>query len=116
MKYVRDVTEEVTTRKEKEKLEQYFQTVVKNLPGGIAVVRYEKDGNLVPEFLSEGFAAMTGMSLDEAWRIYDRDAMEGVHPEDRAYVKRRMEEYAADEENQCQIIYRLKREAVAMYG
>lgn len=109
VKYVRDVTEEVTTRKEKEKLEQYFQTVVKNLPGGIAVVRYEKDGNLVPEFLSEGFAAMTGMSLDEAWRIYDRDAMEGVHPEDRAYVKRRMEEYAADEENQCQIIYRLKR-------
>lgn len=48
IKYVRDVTEEVRTRREKERLEEYFQTVIKNLPGGIAVVRFEKDGSMVP--------------------------------------------------------------------
>ena len=42
IKFVRDATEEVKMKKEKERLEEYLQTVVKNLPGGIAVVRYEK--------------------------------------------------------------------------
>lgn len=32
VKYVRDTTEEVNTRKEKERLEQYFQTIVKICP------------------------------------------------------------------------------------
>ncbi len=32
--YLRDVTEEVHARQEKERLELYFQTLVKNLPGG----------------------------------------------------------------------------------
>lgn len=44
VKYVRDTTEEVNTRKEKERLEQYFQTIVKNLPGGVAVVAMKKTG------------------------------------------------------------------------
>lgn len=35
IQYVRDVTEEVETQKEKKRLEQYFQTMVKNLPGGV---------------------------------------------------------------------------------
>ena len=48
-------------RKEKERLEQYFQTLVRHLPGGVAVVRYEKDGAMIPEFISDGFAAMTEM-------------------------------------------------------
>ena len=67
VKYVRDVTEEVTNRRERERLEQYFQTVLKHLPGGIVVVHYEKDGTLKPEFISEGFADMTDMTLEDAW-------------------------------------------------
>ena len=42
IKFVRDVTQEVEMRKEKERLEQYFQTLVRHLPGGVAVVRYER--------------------------------------------------------------------------
>lgn len=34
IKFVRDVTQEVEMRKEKERLEQYFQTLVRHLPGG----------------------------------------------------------------------------------
>lgn len=109
VKYVRDITKEVEARKEKERLEQYFQTVVKNLPGGVAVVNYKKDGSLVPEYLSDGFAQMTDMSLDEAWRLYKQDAMTGVHPDDIAMVNQKMMEFIKNNENHCEITYRLKK-------
>lgn len=109
VKYVRDVTEEICVQKEKERLEQYFQTVIKNLPGGVAVVRYEKDGSMQPEFLSDGFAAMTGMTMEEAWELYSGDAMAGVHPSDMQHVKEEMDRFVASGENQCEIIYRLKK-------
>lgn len=109
VKYVRDITKEVEARKEKERLEQYFQTVVKNLPGGVAVVNYKKDGSLVPEYLSDGFAEMTDMSLDEAWRLYKQDAMTGVHPDDVEAVNQKMMEFIKNDENHCEITYRLKK-------
>ncbi|MBT9775081.1 PAS domain-containing protein [Clostridium sp. MCC353] len=109
VKSVRDVTEEVLTRKEKERLEQYFQTMVKNMPGGLAVVRYEKDGSMVPEFLSDGFVAMTGMSMEEAWQLYGQDAMTGVHPEDKQSVNDQMNAYIAGGESHCELVYRLKK-------
>lgn len=81
--YVSDVTEEVEMRREKERLDQYFRIIVKNLSGGISVCYYdEKDDRLKPEFLSEGFAAMFGMTLDEAWSLYRNDGGIGVHPDD----------------------------------
>ncbi|MCB7059903.1 hypothetical protein, partial [Eggerthella lenta] len=60
-----------------------------------------------PEFLSDGFAAMTDMEYEEAWELYREDAMYGVHPQDRAYVAGRMEEYAADGSCSREIVYRL---------
>lgn len=108
VKYVRDVTEEVTTRKEKKRLEQYFQTVVKNLPGGVAVVRYGPDGSMTPEYLSDGFAVMTSMTLEEAWALYRQDAMAGVYADDRDHVREQMEAYIASGENHWEIVYRLK--------
>lgn len=107
--YVRDITREMETRREKERLEQYFQTVVRNLPGGIAVVRFEPDGRALPEYLSDGFAALTGMTPEEAWRLYREDAMAGVHPEDREQVGRQMEEYIRSGESRCELTYRLRR-------
>lgn len=109
IKYVRDITEEVRTREEKNRLEQYFQTVVKKLPGGVAVIRYDNDGYMVPEFLSDGFAQMTGMTLDEVWELYSKDAMTGVHPDDKARVKEQMAACVAGGAGSCEIEYRLKR-------
>ena len=109
IQYVRDVTEEVETQKEKKRLEQYFQTMVKNLPGGVAVVCRKKDGTMRPEFLSDGFAAMTGMEYEEAWDLYRDDAMYGVHPQDQPYVAGLMEEYASGGFGSREIVYRLKK-------
>ncbi|MCQ4638545.1 PAS domain-containing protein [Anaerovorax odorimutans] len=109
VKYIREVTEEIKTKQEKERLEQYFQTVVKNLPGGVAVVHYGKDGSMTPEFLSDGFAEMTGMTMDEAWKLYQQDAMSGVHPDDWETVKKKMDEYVTSGDSRCEIVYRLKK-------
>lgn len=48
IKYVRDTTEEVKVKREKERLEKYFETVLKYLPGGVAVVHHELNGSLKP--------------------------------------------------------------------
>ncbi len=109
IKYVRDVTDEVSARKEIERLERYFQTLVKNLPGGVGVISYERDGSMRPEFLSDGFAAMTGMTLEEAWELYRDNAMNGVHPDDRDEVSRRMAAYLESGDSHCEIVYRLKK-------
>lgn len=109
IKFVQDVTDEVCTRKEKERLEQYFQTLVKNIPGGIAVVRFEKDGHLTPEFLSDGFAAMTGMTIDEAWELYAQDATVGVHPDDVDTLNAQISSYISDHKDSCELVYRLKK-------
>lgn len=107
--YVRDISDDVRIRQEKERLEQYFQTLVKNLPGGVSVVRYEKDKSMVPEFLSDGFAELTEMTLEEAWKLYQTDAMAGVHPDDRQFVYDKLSAYIASGESQCEIAYRLKK-------
>lgn len=109
VKFVHDLTEEVQTQKEKMRLEQYFQTVIKHLPGGVSVVHYDRDGKMIPEFISDGFAAMTGMTQEEAWRLYQQDALAGVHPDDLEQLKREMDAFIASGKNSCELTYRLKK-------
>ena len=66
-----------------ERLEQYFQTVVKHLPGGMAVIRHEVGGVAAPEYLSDGFSEMLDMPKEAAWKMYQKNALSGVHPDDR---------------------------------
>lgn len=99
--------DEVHNRQEKELLGEYFETMVNHLPGGLVVIRMEKDGQMIPEFISEGFAAMTGMSREEAWRIYKQDALGGGHPNDVAGIASGLTEYFASGESQWELTYRL---------
>ncbi len=111
VRYVRDVTEEVKNQQERKRLEQYFQSMVESLPGGIAVVRRMKDGSMVPEYFSEGFANMVGMTMEECWRLYRQDAMAGVHPDDVEDFERQMTAFLASGEPYCEMMYRLKKGA-----
>lgn len=106
--YIRDITQEVATRRGKQRLEQYFRTLIKNLPGGVTVIRCGKDGRMWAEYLSEGFAAMLGLSMEEVWEIYGKDVLRGVHPDDRMKVFMQMEECIAKKEKRGGILYRLK--------
>ncbi len=110
VKYVQDTTEDVLNRREKHRLEEYFYTIVKNLPGGIAVIRYEADGMMAPEYMSEGFARMIGMSEADAWRMYNEDITAGIHPDDRDRVRRGMSEFIKNRESHYKDSYRMKKE------
>ena len=108
VKYVRDTTRDEKTRREKERLEQYFQTLVKNLPGGVAVIRYNDQGSLTPEYLSDGLAAMTSMTIEEAWTLYRYDIMEGLCPDDREMAAKQFNACITGAQRQCEIVCRLK--------
>ena len=92
---------------EQRRLEQYFQNTLRNLPGGVAVVRYEKDGSIIPEYISEGFAATTEMPLEEAWELYQKDALTGVHPDDLESVRQELSKYLVSGKSHWEIEYRL---------
>lgn len=109
VKYVHDVTEDILARREKERLEQYFQTVLQYLPGGVAVVCHRADGTVVPEFLSNGFVEMVKMSYDEAWKLYMEDAMAGVHPEDRECVSAYLSSCITQGQERHEMTYRLQK-------
>lgn len=109
VKYIRDITAEMRTRREKERLEIYFQTVVKYLPGGVSVIHYDREGNMVPEFFSQGFAELSGMTVEDTWNLYRQDAMAGIHPEDRRRVREQMNRYIAGRESHCELSYRIIR-------
>ncbi|MBO1678514.1 response regulator [Bittarella massiliensis (ex Durand et al. 2017)] len=82
IQYIRDVTDEVRTRREKERLELYFQSILEALPSGVCVMATRPDGSMFPEYISEGFAAMTLMTLEESYALYRRNVFGGVHPDD----------------------------------
>lgn len=76
---------------------------------GLAVVNYTAQGVWIPEFISEGFASLCGMTPEEMRELYKHDAMAGVHPEDRLRLAKELQEYAQTQ-NECgEFIYRLVR-------
>ncbi|WP_130863585.1 hybrid sensor histidine kinase/response regulator [Bacilliculturomica massiliensis] len=107
--YLRDVTAEVRARREKERLELYFQTLIKNLPGGIAVIRCTTQGGMTPEYISEGLAAMLGMTVEETEERYRGDVFAGLHPEDAEANRIQFEDFIRSGEEHCEMTARFRR-------
>lgn len=109
IQYISDITEEKRLRRDWARLDRYYQTLVKNIPGGMAVIRWYSDGRFYAEFISTGFAAMTGMSHSEAMELYGSNALAGVHPEDVDALSATLKRCLADGSESARLIYRLKR-------
>ena len=108
--FINDITDKITSSRKTEQLEQFYQTLVQNLPGGIAVIRFDMaKKQMLPEYISEGFAAMTGMSTDEAYALYKNDATAGVHPDDLDYIIGRLNQHLKNHLDTCESIYRLRK-------
>lgn len=108
--FINDITDKITSSRKTEQLEQFYQTLVQNLPGGIAVIRFDMaKKQMLPEYISEGFAAMTGMSTDEAYALYKNDATAGVHPDDLDYIIGRLNQHLKKHLDTCENIYRLRK-------
>ena len=108
--FINDITDKITSSRKTEQLEQFYQTLVQNLPGGIAVIRFDiAKKQMLPEYISEGFAAMTGMSTDEAYALYKNDATAGVHPDNLDYIIGRLNQHLKKHLDTCESIYRLRK-------
>lgn len=108
--FINDITDKITSSRKTEQLEQFYQTLVQNLPGGIAVIRFDMaKKQMLPEYISEGFAAMAGMSTDEAYALYKNDATAGVHPDDLDYIIGRLNQHLKKHLDTCESIYRLRK-------
>ena len=108
--FINDITDKITSSRKTEQLEQFYQALVQNLPGGIAVIRFDMaKKQMLPEYISEGFAAMTGMSTDEAYALYKNDATAGVHPDDLDYIIGRLNQHLKKHLDTCESIYRLRK-------
>lgn len=108
--FINDITDKITSSRKTEQLEQFYQTLVQNLPGGIAVIRFDMaKKQMLPKYISEGFAAMTGMSTDEAYALYKNDATAGVHPDDLDYIIGRLNQHLKKHLDTCESIYRLRK-------
>ena len=83
------------------------QTILNAIPVGVAVIRYDPDGHTEPEFISEGFASLIGMSRQEAWKLYGTDAMFGVHPDDKEKLQRKLNDFFGGTEETISLVYRL---------
>ena len=96
-------------KKQEEGLENYFQTVAKYLPGGIAVIHHEVGGIAAPEYLSDGFSEMLDMSREDAWNMYKKNALAGVHPDDREYVIKNLDQCIQEKKEKSELQYRLQK-------
>lgn len=109
IQYISDISAEKRQRKDWARLDRYYQTLVRNMPGGMTVVRRRPDGTYVTEFLSCGFATMTGMPRNQAMALYERDALGGVHPDDRTELYLALEQCIRDGSDSCQMMYRIRK-------
>ena len=110
IKHVREITGEVRVRRENERLAQYFQTVVKNLPGGVTVIQSRQAGQLVPEYISEGFAEMAGMSYTAMCQAIQQDFTANIHPQDREMVRGQLLRFIAERQPQGEIVFRMLKQ------
>lgn len=88
---------------------QRKQNILNTIPGGVAVIKCDEHGVWTPEFMSQGFANMFGMSLEQIWSLYKQDAMTGVHPDDRSQLAHDLGEYLQGDRESAEFVYRLVR-------
>ena len=52
---------------------------------------------------------MMDMSKEEAWKMYEQDALSGVHPDDRDYVRKNLDKCIQERKEKYELQYRLKK-------
>ena len=94
----------------------YFQSVVENLPGGITIIiRYESDNSLIPEYISEGFASMCHMTVEEVENVYKNDIFASFHSDDSDNIKNKVLDSINSGNSHCELTGRLKLKRRRLY-
>ncbi|MGM9569115.1 MAG: ATP-binding protein [Phascolarctobacterium sp.] len=91
------------------KANQQKQDILNTIPGGVAVIKCDEHGVWAPEFMSQGFADIFGMRMEQLWALYKEDAMAGVHPDDRSRLSHELGAYLQGGQEAAEFVYRLVR-------
>ncbi len=108
VKYVTDITAEKEKQKEKDRLEVYYQTLIKHLPGGLVMTTY-RDGNFYPEFFSEKFASMMEMTVQEAFDFYQLGIESRIHVEEKEETLKTIRYHMEKKTDSWECVYRLQK-------
>ena len=83
------------------------------LPGDIVLIADnmlgDDDGGMTPEFISDGFAALVGMTKEEAEELYKTDIFAGVYPEDAEANREKLQRYLQDGKGHLELVARMKK-------
>ncbi len=88
--------------------EDMLNSLVNNVPGGIGMLSVGRD-NVVPYFLSEGYAKLTGLTVEEALERSSQDAFKPVHPDDVEDLRALFRDVYKNKTPSFSCIYRLRK-------
>lgn len=82
----------ILSRFELAKRDARNEEVMENIPAGIVIMEKNMQGVLAPTFYSRSFMEMCHLTPEKMQEMYGGDAYRGVHPDDREWVKKVLEE------------------------
>lgn len=94
---------------ETERIDEYWKVIINGLPGGISVLRISPDNTITPEYISDGFCALTLMTQQQAMALYSADAFAGLHPDDVDQCKKSMMDFVNSGDKYCEFRARYLR-------
>ncbi len=90
-----------------ERNRETLQNMMNDMPGGYARMRATADGQLLTEYVNDGFCRLRGMTQEEILGHDREDAMYPVHPDDIGMVRTMVKEMLATGETRT-VKYRLR--------
>ncbi len=74
------------------------------------MIQSRQAGQLVPEYISEGFAEMAGMSYTAMCQAIQQDFTANIHPQDREMVRGQLLRFIAERQPQGEIVFRMLKQ------
>ena len=74
------------------------------------MIQSRQAGQLKPEYISEGFAEMAGMSYTAMCQAIQQDFTANIHPQDREMVRGQLLRFIAERQPQGEIVFRMLKQ------
>ncbi|MDD2213693.1 MAG: PAS domain-containing protein, partial [Oscillospiraceae bacterium] len=84
----------LTRRDDEAKLQRHLRyraQMMQDIPGGYVLMQI-REGRVQPLFINDEFCRLRGLTRQQALAVYQADAYNGIHPEDRSLVRQALNE------------------------
>lgn len=103
-----DISAQKALEGEKEHAFKNLQTLIAAIPGGVSTYEVRPNGALSIQYMSDGAAALLGLSRDEFSEKYGDDPTLIVYEPDLPIVKRSIVKFARSETDYIDTVFRIK--------